>query len=75
MKRTVLEILQEAKTPIAAQQVAELYGIKEGAAPEEVEPFYSELRALDQDGRLVAEPFKDANGVKLGDRLQLKAAS
>lgn len=75
MKRTVLEILQEAKTPIAAQQVAELYGIKEGAAPEEVEPFYAELRALDQDGRLVAEPFKDANGVKLGDRLQLKAAS
>ncbi|QND52118.1 hypothetical protein HB779_09515 [Phyllobacterium sp. 628] len=74
MKRTVLEILQEAKAPVSAQQVAELYGIKEGAAPEEVEPFYAELRALDQDGRLVAEPFKDADGAKLGDRLQLKAA-
>jgi type I restriction enzyme, S subunit len=75
MKRTVLEILQEAKAPVSAQQVAELYGIKEGASPEEVEPFYAELRALDQEGRLVAEPFKDADGVKLGDHLLLKAAS
>lgn len=74
IKRTVLEILQEAKAPVPAQQVAELYGIKEGAAPEEVEPFYAELRALDQDGRLVVEPFKDSAGVKLGDCLHLKDA-
>jgi len=75
MKRTVLEILQEAKAPVSAQQVAELYGIKEGAAPEDVEPFYAELRALDQDGLLIAEPVKDDTGVKLGDRLILKAVS
>jgi type I restriction enzyme S subunit len=74
MRRTVMEILQDATAPMPAQQLAELYGIKEGASPENVEPFYAELRALDQAGRLVTESLRDAAGTKLGEQLQLKAA-
>ena len=74
MKRTVLEILQEASALVPAQELAQLYGIKAGTAPEEVEPFYAELRELDQRGQLVTEPIRDAAGAKLGERLGLRAA-
>jgi type I restriction enzyme S subunit len=76
MKRSVAQILQEAAgEPMPAQRIADLYGIRVGATPEEIEPFYAELRALDQKGLLVRQPIKSASGTKLGERISLKSAA
>lgn len=72
MKRNVKEILKEAGGWIEAQELAEIYGIKFGSTPEDIEPFFAELRELDVQGRLNVEPITDGNGAKVSERLRLE---
>jgi type I restriction enzyme S subunit len=72
MPRNVAEILMDAGDWLPAQEVARLYGIVAGTPTEEVEPFYAELRELDESGRLLSEPIHDDTGTKVGDLLMLK---
>lgn len=75
MKRDVRQILDQAKDWINAQELAEIYGIKFGSTPEDVEPFFAELRELDMQGLLSAEAVTDETGAKVGERLRLKKAA
>lgn len=72
MNRNVRQILEEAKDWLEAQELAEIYGIRFGSTPEDIEPFYAELRELDVQGRLRVEAIRDGAGVKVGERLRLE---
>jgi type I restriction enzyme S subunit len=72
MRRSVVDILRESGDWLPAQEVARLFGIGAGAATEQIEPFYSELRELDAAGELLTEPVRDEAGIKIGERLRLR---
>ncbi|MEH3119952.1 MAG: restriction endonuclease subunit S [Methylorubrum populi] len=74
MKRNVTEILSEADDWLPAQEVARLYGLSFGATPEDIEPFYAELRELDVAGQLAVKAVADDRGTKLSELLRLKAS-
>lgn len=72
MHRSVTDILREASDWLSAEEVARQYGLTSGVSTEKVEPFYAELRELDKDGYLLAEPIRDDAGRKIGEHLRLR---
>jgi hypothetical protein len=75
MKRNVRQILEEAKDWIDAQELAELYGIKFGSTPEDIEPFFAELRELDVEGHLKVKAITDGAGAKVGGTVAARETS
>lgn len=71
MVRKVLEVLAEESDWLEAQEVFRRCGITDGATTEEIEELYTELRALDKEGRLAFEPIMDSQNLKVQDRLKL----
>lgn len=75
VKRDVKQILEEAPDWLEAQELAELYGIRFGSTPEDIEPFFAELRELDAQGHLKVEAITDGTGAKVGERLRIMKQS
>lgn len=71
MAKSLLQVLSEADDWLPAQEVFQRCGIGNGADMEKIEQIFSELRSLDQDKKLLAEPILDSNGRKIQDRLRL----
>jgi type I restriction enzyme, S subunit len=74
MTKNLEQVLVEAGDWIAAQDAFQRCGISDKATIEEIEKLYAELRVLDKEGRLEAEPVNNDKGRKLHDRLRLKVA-
>lgn len=74
MAKNLEETLAEAGDWMSAQDAFKRCGIGSGASTEEIELLYAEVRRLDKEGKLEAEPVNDEHGRKLHDRLRLKAA-
>lgn len=70
MPQTILEVLQQARTALAGQELAKQCGIAEGATTEQIEAFYDELRRLDLEGKIKIEPDLKIN--KKQDYISLK---
>lgn len=73
MTKKLIDVLTEAGDWIPAQEAFRRCGISDGASTEQIEDFYTELRKLDKENLVVAEPVLDANGTKQYDRLRLSA--
>ena len=71
MAKSLLQVLSEANDWLPAQEVFQRCGIGNGADMEKIEQIFAELRSLDQEKKLLAEPILDSNGRKIQDRLRL----
>jgi len=71
--RKLIDVLTEAGDWLPAQEAFRRCGIADGASTEHIEELYTELRRLDKENIVVAEPVLDANGTKQYDRLRLSA--
>lgn len=73
VKRTLEEILTDAKDGLSGQEAFSRCGIGAGSTTNEIEALYAQLRKLDQSGLLEVTAIKDEDGLKVGDHLKLVA--
>lgn len=69
--RKLIDVLTEAGDWLPAQEAFRRCGIADSATTDQIEEIYSELRRLDKENVVVAEPVTDANGIKQYDRLRI----
>ena len=74
MTKSLVEVLEDTKDWVSAQELFAQCGIAEGSQTIEIEEIYSQLRALDKTGRLEIRSIHDKDGRKQYDQLKLKAA-
>ena len=73
VEKELIAVLAEAGDWVLAQEAFQRCGLADGAETDQVEGFYSELRALHRSGRVEVEAVTDDQGRKTGDRLKLLA--
>lgn len=69
--KSLEEVLRDAGDWLTAQEAFRRCGVASGAAVEEVELIFAQLRNLDQANLLEVQPIFDAEGRKTEDRIKL----